>query len=162
MSTVKKLLLTDGSVDTKTKIGFGAYLFINLNENNTSNPAELIRTKEFRDTSSTRLELTTLLWALAEVSTLPGELIVYTDSQNIISLPGRRIKLEERKYLSSKGKPLTNHELYREFFILKDRMNFELLKVKGHKKSSERNKIEELFSIVDKASRKAMKDSKSF
>ena len=51
-------LFCDGSVNPKTKIGFGAYFIYdeNLEKQN-------IKIKKFVDTSSTKLELEVLLWA---------------------------------------------------------------------------------------------------
>jgi len=58
----------------------------------------------FEQTSSTKLELQTLLWALGETITLANgddmTLTVYTDSQNIIGLPRRRARLEQNNSYS--------------------------------------------------------------
>lgn len=63
-----------------------------------------MRVKRFEQTNSTKLELQTLLWALSETIALGrgGDMVltVYTDSQSIIGLPGRRTRLEESNYFS--------------------------------------------------------------
>ena len=75
-----RLLFTDGSVNIKTNIGYGAYLMVE----NKDDVSALVKVKQFEDTSSTKLELQTLLWALEEVKGLGRKIIIYTYSQNII------------------------------------------------------------------------------
>jgi len=85
-------------------------------------------------------------------------LTAYTDSQNIIGLPERRASLEENNYFSSKNKRLKNYELYQEFYLLTSRVKCELVKVVGHQASSKKNKIDRLFCLVDRASRRALRE----
>ena len=85
------------------------------------------------------------------------KIIVYTDCQNIIGLKDRRERFEKNNYMTSKGSVIKNHELYKAFFKRVDILDCEFIKVKGHKKSSEKNKIDEIFTIVDKASRNALR-----
>jgi ribonuclease HI len=102
---MKLMLFTDGSVNTKLRVGYGAYLaFPELADHH-------ITLKRFEDTSSSKLELQTLLWALSEISA--PEVISYTDSQNIAGLNLRRKKLEENDYYARNGRRLKNHELYK-------------------------------------------------
>ena len=145
------ILLTDGSVHTQTKTGTGASLLIRTAEQTLS--METLRTRikvqQFVDTSSTKLELQTLLWALSELPKDCDHLTIYTDSQNIINLAARRTRFEAHDYYSKRGLPLRNTELYKAYF------RFELVKVKGHQSTRKRNQIDQLFALVDKASRKA-------
>lgn len=151
------ILLTDGSVHTQTKTGSGASLLIRADEVSLS--LETLRTRiqvqQFTDTSSTKLELQTLLWALSELPEDIDHLTIYTDSQNIIKLTDRRARFEAHDYHSKRGLPLRNTELYQAYFQSTDPLNFELVKVKGHKSTRKRNQIDQLFALVDKASRKA-------
>ena len=111
--------------------------------------------KRFVDTSSTKLELQTLLWALSEVST--PEIISYTDSRNIAGLTSRRRKLEENDYYAKNGKRLNNHELYQKFYKVTDNLNIKLNQVRGHTASSRKSDIDKIFSLVDRASRNALR-----
>lgn len=151
------ILLTDGSVQTQTKTGSGASLLIRVDE--ISMPLEILRDRiqiqQFVKTSSTKLELQTLLWALSELPDDCDHLTIYTDSQNIINLAERRARFEAHDYHSKKGIPLRNTELYQAYFHSTDPLNFEQIKVKGHQASRKRNQIDQLFALVDKASRKA-------
>ena len=151
------ILLTDGSVHTQTKTGTGASLLIRTEEQALS--LEILRTRikvqQFVDTSSTKLELQTLLWALHELPKDCNYLTIYTDSQNIINLAARRTRFEAHDYHSKRGLPLRNTDLYQAYFRSTDPLNFELVKVKGHQATRKRNQIDQLFALVDKASRKA-------
>ncbi len=155
-------LLTDGSVNTQTKVGYGAYLIVLTDE--VSQPLEFLRTRikmrAFTETSSTKLELQTLLWALSELPDDTEQLTIHTDSQNIINLADRRERFEAHDYHSQKGLPLRNTELYQAYFEMTDRLNFKLVKVKGHQSARKRNQIDQLFALVDKASRKARRAKK--
>lgn len=161
MKTIK--LFTDSSVNPQEKIGFGAYLKI-LDENiSLEDMRKEIQTKRFEDTSSTKLELQTLLWALDEINDTSNILIeIYTDCQNIIGLEDRRKKLETNDYKSSKGRLMNNHELYKIFFKKLDGLNLCFIKVKGHKKTSLKDDIDNIFNLVDKASRNTLREELAY
>ena len=154
-------LFTDGSVNTQSKVGFGACLWLREFNDATDSLEDAVKTKRFEQTSSTRLELQTLIWSLNERLALANmnsiELTIYTDSQNIIDLPKRRERLERDNYFSSNKKQLKNHQLYRTFYSLMDQMRFNLVKVKGHQPPRERNLIAQRFSLVDHAARRALR-----
>lgn len=153
----KLLLFTDGSVDPKLKVGYGAYLAIDENDLSIDSKESLVKVKSFDDTSSTKLELQTLIWALTEIQGAARSVVVYTDSQNIIGLPRRRKSLEQNDFYSAKNKRLSNHELYRAFYNLMDQLDCELIKVEGHLSYIQKDNIDKLFTLVDRASRKALK-----
>lgn len=154
-------IFTDGSVNTQLKVGYGAYLLVSDLNIPIDSLKDSVKVKRFKQTSSTKLELQTLLWALNETITSNNgsniTLTVYTDSQNIIGLPERRTRLEERNFFSSKNKRLNNYELYQEFYLLTSKLKFELVKVVGHQASSKKNKVDKLFGLVDRASRSALR-----
>ena len=158
-------LFTDGSVNPQEKIGFATYLLIdNLDINSASNLNNLntlkntIKCKMFEDTSSTKLEVQTLLWALGQIDIKDAKLIIYTDCQNIIGLDNRREKLEKNNYYSKTGKQIKNHLLYKEYYSCIDKISYEFIKVKGHKKSYLKDNIDNIFTLVDKASRNALRE----
>ena len=150
-------LFTDGSVNPQSGIGFGAYLLLEELEFS-SELEKKIKLKRFNNTSSTKLELETLLWALHNMILTNFKIIVYTDCQNIIGLNDRRDRFEKNNYITSKGKLIKNHELYKEFFKMVDTLDLEFSKVKGHKKSSTKNEIDDIFTLVDKATRNALRN----
>jgi ribonuclease HI len=104
------------------------------------------------------------LWSLEELEKSHKEkdlycnLTIYTDSQCIAGLSGRRTKLERSEFKSLKtNKELNNASLYRRFYRFSDRLKFEIVKLKGHSKSMIKDKIHKIFSTVDKGSRKALR-----
>ncbi|MCK5914241.1 MAG: ribonuclease H [Desulfuromusa sp.] len=152
------LLLTDGSVNNQSNVGYGAYLTVADPGLSLDKLKTQVKVRRFEQTSSTKLELQTLLWALNDIQILGRKLIIYTDSQNIIGLPGRRERLEQNDYRSNKNIPLNNFELYQEFYRLIDQLDCELVKVRGHQPSKQKDDIDRLFTLVDKASKKALRE----
>ena len=163
-------LFTDVSLDTGHKCGIGAYLFIPVSffrEKNyrisKEDIAEKLKIRRFENTSSTKLEVQTVLWALDEIEkTVPKNspitLQVYTDSQCVAGLQGRRSRLNSCNFLSKKtGQPLKNADLYRTFYELSDKMKFSITKVSGHTPASSRDTVHQIFACVDQEVRKALK-----
>ena len=154
-------LFTDGSVNPKANVGYGAFLAVSPEELYTDSLKTRVKVKRFVQTSSTRLELQTLVWAFTMIRGFEGRVVVFTDSQNIIGLHKRRVRLEKQEYRSKKNKLIKNHELYQEFFRIVDELDCEFIKVRGHKVSHEKNHIDYFFALVDKASRKALRHQES-
>ena len=154
----ERMLFLDGSVNPQSKIGYGAYLVVTDHSRSLAFLRECVKLRRFEHTSSTKLELQTLLWALADIQASDGQVIVYTDSQNILGLQGRRGRLEGNDYLSKKNKRLPHSELYQEFFRMVDQMDCEFVKVRGHQKSDQKGYMDRLFTLVDRASREALKN----
>jgi len=150
-------LFTDGSVDSQSNIGYGAYLVVSENGLSLDTLRSRVKVRRFENSSSAKLELQTLLWALSDIQNLGGRVIVYTDSQNIMGLPGRRDRLEQNDYRSKKNRRLSHYELYQEFYRLIDQLDFEFVKVRGHRVSNQKDDIDRLFTLVDKASRNALR-----
>ncbi|MBL4740915.1 MAG: hypothetical protein JKY12_07960 [Sneathiella sp.] len=154
-------VFTDGSVNSKLKVGYGAYLVVSDLSQPINTLQDAVKVKRFEQTSSTKLELQTVVCVLGEIVLAEGRdvaISVYTDCQNIIGLPNRRIRLEENDYFSSKNKRLNNHELYQEFYQLISDLNCEFIKVVGHQVSSKKDGIDRLFGLVDRASRRALRE----
>ena len=156
------MLFTDGSVDTQSKIGYGAYLAVSEHGLSLDSLRECVKVKRFEHTSSTKLELQTLLWALKDIQTLESKVTVYTDSQNIMGLPVRRERFEQNSYRSKKGRLLNNYELYQEFYRMTDQLKCRFVKVRGHQVSSQKDDIDRLFTLVDRASRNALRGDNLF
>ncbi len=151
------LLFTDGSVNTQSKVGYGAYLAVTEYGLSLDSLGKLVKTRRFEQTSSTKLEMQSLLWALNEIQPLENKVIVYTDSQNIIGLKGRRDRFEQNDYRTKKNKLISNSELYKEFYRTTDLLDCTMVKVQGHQASDQKEYIDRLFTLVDKASRNALR-----
>lgn len=154
-------LFCDGSCNPQEKIGYGAYLLIEDENYDLEKLKSKVVFKKFDNTSSTKLELQNFIWAIKNINILDNSIDVYTDCQNIIELPKRKEKLQSLNYHSKTGKLLNNSELYKEFFNMLKKYDCNFIKVEGHKKNSLKNKIDEIFNIVDKASRNALRENRS-
>ena len=58
------LLFTDGSAHPPSRIGYGAYLALSDLNADLEAPENSARVKRFENTSSSQLEIETLIWAL--------------------------------------------------------------------------------------------------
>lgn len=150
-------LFTDGSVNPQSKVGYGAFLCLLSLSISLEEAKSRVKLNRFENTSSTKLELQILLLALNEIDSDNCHVIVYTDSQNIIGLPGRRERFEKNDYRSKNGKLIANHELYQEFYRLTDRLKCEFVKVEGHKVSGQKDHVDHYFTLVDRATRAALR-----
>lgn len=155
---VKLLLFTDGSVHVQSGIGYGAFLFVTDLDESADRLKSNIQIKRFESTSSTKLELQIFLFALGKIGKDVEKLIVYSDSQNLSQLLGRRIRLEQNDYRSKTKRPLNNAGLYRTFFSIIDKYDIQFIKVQGHKRSKEKDKVDRIFSMVDRACRLALRE----
>ena len=152
------MLFTDGSVNTTSKVGYGAYLAVSEIGLSLDLLSTQVSVRRFEHTTSTRLELQTLLWALSDVHASVNKVIVYTDSQNILGLEARRARLEQHDYCSKKNVRLKNFELYQAFYRMMDQSNCAFVKVRGHLVSNRKDDIDRIFSLVDRASRAALRE----
>ena len=163
-------IFTDASLSPGAKCGVGVFLIVPTSllelPPEDINKSEIVRNmqvKMFDSTSSTKLEVQTLLWGIQysrETSNISfrNKLSVYCDSQCIAGLPGRRSHLEKESFFSKGSKKLLNHaDLYRKFYKLQDELGFNVIKVTGHSRSSSHNTVHRLFSFVDRRARKELK-----
>ncbi len=163
-------LFTDASVGPGSKVGVGGHLivpesFLRTTPNliKISELDEILVLKRFEDTSSTKLEVQTVLWALEEYcigSTISGsgKLHIYSDSQCVEGLLSRRARLESSGFYSRGGnRLLRNASLYGKYYEFHDRLKFEVTKVAGHTRSSSRDTVQHIFSFIDQKVRKALK-----
>ncbi|MBN2775329.1 MAG: hypothetical protein JXR31_13820 [Prolixibacteraceae bacterium] len=153
------MVFTDGSVNTKTKTGFGACLIVTDEDHSIEEFKKDIRIKKIENTTSVKLEIQTLIWALSKLEPSCKKIIIYTDSQNIAGLKNRRKRLEENNYRSKNNRIINNAEFYREFYWITDCLDCEIKKVKGHQQSKQKDKIAGIFTLVDRAARKAVRNS---
>ena len=163
-------LFTDASLNHHLKRGVGALLFVPAspltdapNSITRSSIARKLKTRRFYDTSSTKLEVETVLWALENfrnefVISKPGQLHVYSDSQCVAGLPERRTELEFKGFYSKgKKKRLKNASLYSKFYELYDELGFEVIKVTGHSPSCSHDTAQRIFSFIDREVRKSLR-----
>jgi len=162
-------LFTDVSVNPQRKIGIGGYLLVPLSFLNT-NPDNIerdsvsgqLKTRCFSETSSTKLEVQTVLWALENsreerADSAYGSLQIYTDSQCVFGLLRRRAGLTSSDYIAKRsGHPLAHAQLYRTFYEAFDQLGFLLVKVTGHSPAESHDTVQRIFSFVDREVRKTL------
>lgn len=153
-------LFTDGSVNVQTGVGYGACLAVFDGEISLDTLQSRVKVRRFERTSSTKLELQILLWALNEILPFEGRVVVYTDSQNIMTLQSRRGRYEKSGYRSKKLRRIKNYRLYQEFYRLMDQLNCSFRKVRGHLPSNQKKAVDQLFALVDRSSREALRTDK--
>jgi ribonuclease HI len=162
-------IFTDVSLDPQRKIGVGGYLLVpalflerEVRDIKQGEVSVLLKTRRFAETSSTKLELQTVLWAVENsleelASSAPDNLRIYTDSQCVAGLLSRRAGLTKMDFLSGRsGRPLTNAHLYRAFYEAFDQLGFQLVKVSGHSRACSHDTVQRIFSYVDREVRKAL------
>lgn len=159
-------LFTDVSVNPKLRLGVGAYLVIPASCLEDSSVvldraavADRITVRRFEGTSSTKLELQTVLWAIQEQQkAIKGKLRIYTDAQCVSGLLSRRPVMMAEDFLSRKTKHLLkNAPLYCAFYEVYDALGFEVIKMEGHTRARAQDTVHRIFSLVDKAVRKALR-----
>lgn len=163
-------LFTDVSLNPQQRLGVGATLLVPASLLNSAPDAierdEILARLRFMrvsDTSSTKLEVQTVLWALEDYrmelnDSDPGNLQLYTDSQCVVGLLERRAGLEAKNFVAGRsGQPLANASLYRAFYAAHDEFGFEPIKVVGHSRAVSHNSVQRIFSHVDKAVRRELK-----
>ncbi|WP_263832676.1 ribonuclease HI [Sulfurospirillum oryzae] len=152
-------LFSDGSVNTQTHVGFGAYVIVHEDAPFDAHSALHVKVKAFTQTSSTKLELQTLLWALEEVKVFGKPIIIHTDSQNIIGLETRRERFERNGYETKQKRVHEHAKLYQAFYAMMDSVECSLVKVKGHKLTCKKDEVDRYFTLVDRAAREALRQS---
>lgn len=165
----KFALFTDVSLNPQARLGVGGYLLVPQsyleNEPQDIRQAEVsgrLEIKRFEETSSTMLEVQTVLWAIENVreqctGSNYGRLKIYTDSQCVAGLIGRRAGLENSDFIGKRsGQQLNHAALYRSFYAAYDQIGFEVIKVSGHSPVSSHDTVHRIFSYVDKEMRKAL------
>jgi ribonuclease HI len=162
-------LFTDVSLNPVLKLGVGAYFvvpaaFLEVSPHSVerSQITDRLVMQKFESTSSTTLEVQTVLWSLEEYrnglkGSKSGKLRVYSDSQCVAGLLRRRFALEAKGFLSKRTNlELKNAALYRRFYEFYDELEFEIIKVTGHSRSFSDDTVTRIFSLVDKNVRKGL------
>ena len=154
-------LFIDGSVHTQSKVGIGACLLLSTLEVSPEHVEQRILTHLFENTSSTVLELENLLWVLekchCEIES-SDKIWVYTDSQNLVGLPARRQRLEQNKFMTKRGSRLNGADDYQQLFALIDKFEIRFCKVRGHSPQQAKSHTDKLFSLVDRAARRTLRE----
>ena len=165
----KFCLFTDVSSDPKSRRGMGAslrlpqnYLEIATDRLNKKEIIQNLRLKKFENTSSTQLEVETVLWSIENFLnqhkvTEELELNLYSDSQCVCGLLSRRENLTEKKFRNGKNEILKHAESYKKFYEYYDLLHFDVIKVTGHSPKGTHDTVHRIFSFIDNEVRQEMR-----
>lgn len=166
---VNYTLFSDVSVNPQLKIGIGAYCLLPysiqiLEEKGIENLDDVysqIKIRVFENTSSTKAEIETILWAISEIENMLDssfQLTICTDSQGITSLMSRKNKLVNSNFSNSKSETLRNAQLYDKFYRLQEKIKFDIYKIKGHSPKSKKDNLQIIFTVIDRRTRKELRN----
>lgn len=126
-------IYTDGSCHTQMKIGsWVSIIFIN-NE-------KIILSGTILNTTHQRMEITAVVEGLKYVLAQLGESIpisVISDSQYVIELPLRKLKLQAKNFLTNKGNEIINLDLVKAFYNVIEHLNITFTKTKAHQRKAD-------------------------
>lgn len=141
-------LFTDGSASPSRGVGAWASCVL-------MDDTEHLLDGTAQDTSQHTMELVAVLKGLEFIQKHAEKVRrveVYTDSQYVAGLPGRRERLERGRFFTKKGKPVKNSSLIRELYGWLDKYDIVLHRVPGHNKAG-KSEITDYNRKVDKHSR---------
>ena len=162
-------IFTDVSLNPVLKRGMGASLRLPSDyldtEKDRLNKKEIIqnlRLRKFENTSSTQLEVETVLWAIENFLnqikiTENLKLDLYSDSQCVCGLLERRDGLNKKAFKNSRNETLKHAALYQKFYEYHDLLHFNVIKVTGHSPKDTHDTIHRVFSFIDNEVRQEMR-----
>ena len=86
------------------------------------------------------------------------QIIAFTDSEAIFKIQKRRKKLEASNFISKKkNTPLSNTDIYKEFYLIFDQIKPQINWLKGHCRNQDKTFKDKNFSYLDQKVRKALR-----
>lgn len=126
-------IYTDGSCHTQLKIGTWAAIIL-------ANGQKTVIDGYEKNTSHNRMELLAIIRSidfLKEEKLGDKEIIVYSDSQYAVNLPGRQEKLKKKSFKTNKGNEIRNIDLVNQFLEYAESYCIVFNKVKAHSKDGD-------------------------
>ena len=140
------VIYTDGSCNPKHGIGaWAAILFIDKNK--------FVLTGVEEQTTHQRMELQAVIKSfeyLAKANLLLRVTELYTDSQYVTGLSGRKVKLKAAGFMTRRNMPIPNSDLVRILMEYSEMMNVHFIKVKAHQKNDDQNSNREVDLLARK------------
>ncbi len=126
-------IYSDGSCHTQLLIGaWAAIVFI-------GDKKMILKDHEI-DTTHNRMELIAVIKAIEYIDSvgLNNELIgIYSDSQYVVNLTGRKERLKRNNFITKKGTEIQNVDLIKKFIDQIETHKLEFVKVKAHQKDGD-------------------------
>jgi ribonuclease HI len=140
------IIYTDGSCNPRHGVGaWASLLFIDQ--------SKVVLTGAEEQTTHQRMELQAVIKSfeyLAQANLLSRVVELYTDSQYVTGLSGRKIKLKASGFMTKKNVPIRNSDLVRILIEYSERMHVHFIKVKAHQKNTEQNSNREVDLLARK------------
>jgi ribonuclease HI len=144
-------IYTDGSCNPASGVGGWAAIVI-------SGGKKTVVTGTASETSHQRMEITAAIQGILHCLGLPDEaanICVYTDSQYVAGLPGRREKLCVGGFKTAGGAMVRNADLLQRLYELMDARPLRFIKIQAHSRS---NGQPDYNREADKFARKVMRE----
>lgn len=126
------IIYTDGSCHTQHRIGgWAAIIFAGDEKKMLSGIAQ--------DTTHNRMELTAVIKAIEYVQQYKPQITsitIISDSQYVVQLTTRKNKLEEKSFITKKGKALQNTDLVQQLLQLTEQLTVTFIKIAAHQKQN--------------------------
>lgn len=150
MDTKSIEIYTDGSCHTQKKIGAWASILFVGGE-------KIVLKGEVRNTTHNRMELFAVIKAIEYIDDkqCDSQLLIYTDSQYVCGILGRKEKLKGNRFLTKKGTFIQNADLVETLIQQIESHSIRFIKVKAHQKAD--TESSKYNSQVDKLSRKMVR-----
>ncbi|MGZ8510532.1 MAG: ribonuclease H family protein [Chitinophagaceae bacterium] len=152
MQETEAEIYTDGSCQTQTRAGAWVAIVFAGKE-------KKILSGTVTNTTHNRMELSAVIKGLdyaRHYCPCVKKIKVFSDSQYVIGLPGRRIKLAASGFHTKKGSEIQNADLVKELLELFSILPVDLIKVKAHQKKTG---IVNYNIEADKLCRKMVRDA---
>jgi ribonuclease HI len=123
-------IYTDGSCHTQSRTGAWVAIIFTATE-------KKILAETVANTTHNRMELSAVIKAIEYIKrNYPGITTVrlFSDSQYVVGLPGRKEKLSAAGFSTKKGSSIQNADLVKKLFEHLSTLPVELIKVKAHQK----------------------------
>jgi len=126
-------IYTDGSCHSQLLIGaWGAIIFIG--------DRKVILKDTENETTHNRMEILAVINAISHIDLLglkKEKIFVYSDSQYVVNLTGRKERLKRNNFITKKGTPIQNVDLIKIFIDQVETHDLEFVKVKAHQKNGD-------------------------
>ena len=126
------VVYTDGSCHTQLLVGAWAAIIFKGSD-------RIVLSGVAHHTTHNRMELQSVIEALKYSADKYSGLTVhiYTDSQYVVGLEGRRDKLTKATFKTNAGTDIQNVDLVKELWALQDQLSVKFTKVEAHLKKTE-------------------------
>lgn len=150
MKTDSIIVYTDGSCNPKHGIG-GWVAIVFVGDEKTTLSGVVIKT------THQRMELLAVIKSFEYLASLQIQSVeLYTDSQYVVGISERLVKLKKAEFVTSKNKSISNVDLVRTFVGFIETLNIQFVKVKAHQNTGELNFNREADKLARKIVREAV------